>query len=330
MTLDRIDPERYTQWRTPAGSQLLLGLEALRQAEGYEQYLEVAPDTQHVGIAPGATWDHRLPVRPGSWLFGLSGSTANATGFTLQVTDLGTRSNLFSGSIKSKALFGASTVQVRDCTNTARNIFCPLHLLGVPRPILPASADGSGVLNIQVTNLDASNTQNVQIVIWLYRPKPGAFTPNAWDRTLQDRLAQWMTKHPTPNAVAADAMQRRPIDPSMSKAAYNRPYSVAGTGPNVIIPGVPGKRIAVHELSVYNTTEQNLRFLNNVADLTGPVPDFAAGSFYFLAYQEEPHWILDDGAPFQIDLSAISGGSVGTINGFVKYRLFAPEFTPGQ
>ena len=117
------------------------------------------------------------------------------------------------------------------------------------------------------------------------------------------------------------------VDPSMARPATNRPFSISATGGNILIPAVPGRRIAIHEFSAWNTVEQNIRIQDGTQDLVGQLLDYPANAFYYLPYQDEPHFILTDGNAFNIDLSAISGGSVGAMNGYVRYRLFQPDFT---
>lgn len=331
--LDRIDPTRYNQFRSAYHRQALAAMEPLRKALGYEPRIEVLPDRQHVSVAAAATWDHRVTVRPGSYLWALSGSTTQPEGFTVQLTDAATRSNMFSGALQLQNITGQGTASVKDCGGTSRTIKTPLHVLAVPRPLVEP-----GLLNVQIVN-KSSSANAIQLVLWIWEPPQLATEWNEWNQELALEIAAWRQLVGALPHVAAGAGGTPSSsssngksylnDPAMLSPAYHRAYNVQDAGDNIIIPSVPGRRIAIHQMSLYNLVEQDIRVLDGTVDLTGPFSDFGEGGALYLPYQEEPHFVLQDGNPFVINLSAIASvGTTGGVTGFVKYRLFS-SWTPG-
>jgi hypothetical protein len=329
-TLDRIDPERYHQWRNAYGQRALMALEHLRKAAGYQARHEVIPDRQHVAIAANATWDHRVSVRPGSYLWALSGTSGQADGFAVQITDFATPSNLFSGPVIYQNLTGTGSYAYVNSAGSSLLLAPPLHLLASPRPLIEPA-----VLNVQITNL-ASVANQVQLVLWIWEPSAaGVQARNQWNDEIDAQLAEWRATAPEASAEVPGSSSTtagsHPIDPAMLTPAYHRAFAVGASGPNIVIPGVPGMRISIHQLSIYNTVEQNIRLLDNTEDLIGPLTDYGLGGTYYLSYQDQPQFVLQDGHPFVIDLSPIlaTPGVTGNVTGFCKYRLFK-QWTPGQ
>lgn len=340
--IDRIDPRRYHHFRSQYHIKALNALEPLRKAVGYEPRNEVIPDRQHVALAKAATWDHRVTVPPGSWLWALSGSSQQAAGFSVQITDFATRSNLFSGAVQYQNLTGQGSVSVLDAAGQAQTISTPLHILPTPRPIIEPA-----VLNVQLSNLDTANANEVQLVLWILEPPPIGTVGNAWNAQLAAEVDKWRAaiglapvsteSGATTPATAAAAAQAPPaptpnVDPAMLAPAYHRPFNVDDAGDNIIVPGVPGMRIAIHQLALYNTLEQDIRFLDGTGgtDLTGPMADYGQGGALYLPYQSEPHFVLGDNHAFVINLAAVTGvDTTGAVTGFVKYRLFK-QWTPGS
>ncbi len=329
----RFDPQRYQQWRNPSMQRVLLAYDALGRAGGFRPRDEVIPDQQHTAIAPAATWDHRVTLSPGSFLWGLSASVGATEGFKVQITDFATRSNLYSGQLASSNLdrayadgngVVAGSYPYPNSLGQALTIPSSIHLLSRPRPIVEP-----GILNVQITNL-AQIAQTVQLVLWLLQPDPMSNERTDANTTLAQEIARWraIAKPYAADTRASSGL----IDPSMATPAYHLPFSVSAAGSNIIIPGVPGRRIAVHQLFLYNTVEQNVRLLDATRDLTGPLTDLGLGGSFTASYQTEPHFVLSDGAPFTISLSGADAtpAVTGAVNGFVKYRLFQPQFTPGQ
>jgi hypothetical protein len=329
-TMDRIDPERYHQWRNAYAQRALIALEPLRKAIGYQARHEVIPDRQHVAIAANATWDHRVSVRPGSYLWALSGTSAQGDGFAVQITDFATRSNLFSGPVKYENLTGTGSYSYVNSAGSSFSLAPALHLLASPRPLIEPA-----VLNVQITNL-ASVANQVQLVLWIWEPGHDGSQPrNHWNDEIDAQLAQWRATAPAGASEMASSgtttAGSHPIDPAMLTPAYHRAFVAGAAGANIVIPGVPGMRISIHQLSLYNTVEQNIRLLDNTEDLIGPLTDYGLGGTYYLAYQDQPQFVLQDGHPFVISLSAVPDlpGVTGNVTGFVKYRLFK-QWTPGQ
>ena len=92
--------------------------------------------------------------------------------------------------------------------------------------------------------------------------------------------------------------------------------SVAAIGDTVIIPSVPGKRIQVWQMFVYNVAAQNLEFRHSWDSLTGPLNAFPATSGVSLPYTGAPHFYLQSGQPLILRTSAAT-----QVSGFVNYLL---------
>lgn len=329
--LDRINPRSYPQFRSRYHSQALAALEPLRKALGYEPRNEVIPDQQHVAIARQATWDHRVTVPPGAWLWAVSGSSQQPEGFTVQITDFATRGNLFSNPLHYRNITGQGSQNVLDAGANTVAIATPLHLLSMPRPIVEPA-----VLNVQITNLSTTSSNEVQLVLWILEPPATGSPANEWNAELDAAIEQWrrgfQSGYENSSASGAAAPQTfAPATNPMLAPAYHQPFNTGVDGDNILVPGVPGMRIAIHQMSLYNTIAQNLRFLDggNGPDLTGPLSGYGEGGSIYLPYQEEPHFVLSDGNPFVVNLTALPAiGATGAITGFVKYRLFK-QWTAG-
>ncbi|HZT36617.1 MAG TPA: hypothetical protein VFA28_01875 [Bryobacteraceae bacterium] len=326
--MDRIDPRRYNQFRNPYHRRALIALEPLRKALGYEPRHEVIPNQQDAVIAKQGVYDHRVTVPAGTWLWGLAGTSQQPEGFSVHITDFATKATLWSGPINYVNLTGQGSVTVQDPTGANVQIATPLHLLNKPRPIIEP-----GLLNVQVVNLSATNTNKIQLVLYMLRPPEAGGARNVYNTELEAELDLWRSVVTaavgTPANAAAPAIQQaslpNPIqrDPALDAPAKNQPFNVAAAGDNVLIAGVPGYRIAVHQLSLWNVVAQNVRLLDGLGgtDLQGPLTDFGAGNGYFLPYQAEPHFVLGDGHSLVANLAAGTAGTQGAITGFAKYRL---------
>lgn len=326
---DRIDPRAYNQFRNPYHRRVLSALEALRKAEGYEPRNEVIPNQQDAVIAKQGVYDHRVTVPAGTWLWAIAGTSQQPEGFTVHITDFATKTTLWSGPINYMNLTGQGSVTVQDPTGANVQIATPLHLLPKPRPIIEP-----GLVNVQVVNLSATNTNKIQLVLYLMIPPAADSARNAYNAELEAEVNLWRSvvtaaqaslssgaaAPAIPQASLPNPMQR---DPALDAPAKNQPFNVAAAGDNVLIAGVPGYRIAVHQLSLWNVVAQNVRLLDGAGgtDLQGPLTDFGAGNGYFLPYQAEPHFVLADGHALIANLAAGTAGTQGAITGFCKYRL---------
>jgi hypothetical protein len=332
--MDRINPRVYPQFRGPYHTRALAALEPLRKALGYEPRNEVIPDQQHVAVAKQATWDHRVTVPPGSWLWALSGSSQQPEGFTVQVTDFATRANLFSGAVRYQNLTGQGSVSINDAAGAVHTLTTPLHILPTPRPLIEPA-----VLNVQITNLSTTNSNEVQLVLWILEPPAPNTERNEWNAELEREIERWRrvaggletalaASSGAPSATTAAAASASP----MLAPAYHRPFDIDAAGDNIVVPGVPGMQLVIHQVTLYNTLQQDIRFLDGPGgqDLMGALPAFGEGGGLYLPYQSEPHFVLSDGQAFVINLTALASiGATGRATGFVKYRLFK-QWTPGS
>ena len=92
---------------------------------------------------------------------------------------------------------------------------------------------------------------------------------------------------------------------------------IAALGDNIVIPGSGSFRIRIYELSVYNVAQKTVTFWDGTTrKLHGPLPDFPAGSGYYLGDTDRPHFELTAGNSFIINLSVAT-----QLSGFVRYRM---------
>jgi hypothetical protein len=325
--IDRIEPARYHQWSNAYHTAALAALEPLRKALGYEPRHEVIPDQQHVQLAPLAPWDHRMSAPHGSWLWAISGNSQQPEGYTVQISDLIAERNLFSDAVQLANTTGQGSITTHDATGAPVSIATPLHVLPIPRP--------AELLNVQLTNKSA-NPNAVQLVLWIFQPPPQPGARNTWNDELDADIAAWYAEAPGTaaatgdNATASGVTATGAEDPALQLPAYSVSFHASAAGANIIVPGVPGRKIAIHQLSLYNTVQQTIQYTDGPtgADLRGQLLDFAVGGTDNLAYQAEPHFVLNDSNPFIVQLTA-SIGATGLVTGYVKYRLLQ-SWTPGQ
>lgn len=110
-------------------------------------------------------------------------------------------------------------------------------------------------------------------------------------------------------------LARRPVaDVAAIYEPTQRSFDLTTPGTHVIVSGVGGYRIAVHEFSLYNPTAQDLDIRDGSASIL-PLPTFPAQAGYQLSHQDTPHWVLGYGN------SLLIVNSAGRFTGFVKYRM---------
>jgi len=115
-----------------------------------------------------------------------------------------------------------------------------------------------------------------------------------------------------PPAPGAPAWQ-----PEAEEAALqNQTYSFATIGDHDIIAAVPGMKILVYELLVWNVAEQNLEFKDGADSLSGPWPSFPEKSGVLLPSIGEPRWQLTTGRPFRLTTSGAT-----RVSGYVLYIM---------
>lgn len=298
----------------------LVALTPLRAALGYENRREVIPDSSNKAVGVKATYEQRVTVPAGAFLWAIAGKSQQPEGFRLQLIDTASGRGLLS----QPAYFASSAggvgypAGVKDCHGAAVNIRQPLYVLPKPRVVIEP-----GMLRAQITNLSAA-VNTIQVVLHFAAPPTGG-PLNDWNgiceaeaelarRALRGQAL--VTPGGQPGAPGQGSDQSDP----MNQPAANIPFNVSAAGDNLILAGTQGYRIAIHQLSLYNTANQNVRLLDGDIDLMGPIVKMQAGSGYFLPYQEEPHFVLTDGRGFIINL-APGDDPVGAVTGFAKYRM---------
>jgi hypothetical protein len=124
-----------------------------------------------------------------------------------------------------------------------------------------------------------------------------------------------------PDPLEADAQLARLIRAAMAEAQPEpapepsvASFDVSAVGDNVLLAGAPGYRIALYELTLYNTVQQNLE-LRDASKALLALPNFPAQAGYQLAMQDEPHFVLGYGNSLIVNLGA------GRATGFVRYRM---------
>jgi hypothetical protein len=298
----------------------LTALEPLRRALAYEDRREVIPDSPNQAVGANATYEHRVTVPAGAFLWAVAGWSEQPEGFRVQIVDAATGRGLLSQSAYFTSAAGGPgfPAGVTDCYGSPVAIAQPLYVLPKPRVIIEP-----GQLRVQVTNLSPL-VNGLQLVLHFAAPLPPGAARNEWDGICQAEadlarraIMGQVLVTPSGAPVAPGQGMGDPSDP-MLQPASNMPFNVAAAGVNLIIPGAQGSRIAIHQLSLFNTAQQTIRLLDGDTDLMGPLIDMAAGGGYFLPYQEEPHFVLTDGRSFNIDLA---GAPVGAVTGFAKYRM---------
>lgn len=144
---------------------------------------------------------------------------------------------------------------------------------------------------------------------------PQSFQPVSMDARLMleqevtlARNAERLTKQ-----LALANPGRATIDPT------HQVIEASAVGNNIIVPGSSGFRIAIYQLSLYNSVGQTIQLLDGTAGakLQGDLTNFPAGAGYYLpmADQDNPHFVLGQGNSFILNLGA------GAVGGFVKYRM---------
>jgi hypothetical protein len=103
-------------------------------------------------------------------------------------------------------------------------------------------------------------------------------------------------------------------DEAAKPSLYRQAINISTIGTNIIVSGRQGYQIAIHELIIFNTIDQTVRLLDGTIDMIGPLVGFAAGAGLTLPYHDQPHFLLDHGNNFSIDLSA------GQLTGYVQFR----------
>lgn len=293
----------------------LVALAPLRRALGYANRREVIPDSPNKAVKPNSTYEQRVTVPTGAFLWAVAGQSEQAAGFRLQIVDTASGAGLLSQAAYFTHSAGGPgyPAGVKNSYGIAVQIRQPLYVLPKPRVLIEP-----GMLKVQVTNLSAS-INTIQVVLHFALP-PGLGEPrNEWNAICEAEAALARRALRGQMVVTRGQAGSDASDP-MNQPASNIPFNVSAAGDNLIVPGTQGYRIAIHQFSMYNTAAQTIRLLDGDTDLQGPMINMGAGGGYFLPYQDEPHFVLTDGRSFILNL-ALADDPVGAVTGFVKYRM---------
>jgi hypothetical protein len=103
---------------------------------------------------------------------------------------------------------------------------------------------------------------------------------------------------------------------SLNRDFIHVEINVAAAGITAIIASVPGRRIEVWQVFLYNVAAQNLELRANARSLTGPLNAFPAASGVSLPYTGAPHFRLQSGEALNLITSGVT-----QVSGFVNYLL---------
>lgn len=95
------------------------------------------------------------------------------------------------------------------------------------------------------------------------------------------------------------------------------PFNVFVMGATVLLAGVAGQSIMIHELSLIANGNVDVKLLSGADSLTGFMP-FIHGVPFVLPYSDLPHFVLGNGASLIINLDAVA-----LVAGHVAYRQMA-------
>ncbi len=317
--MDSFDLPQFVQGLGRYHQPALAALKPLRSALGYEDRREVIPDSSNKAVGVKATYEQRITVPAGAFLWAITGVSQQPEGFRLQVVDTASGRGLLSQPAHFTSSAGVGfPAGIVDCYGAAVAIRQPLYVLPKPRVVIEP-----GMLRVQVTNLSAL-INTIQVVLHFAAPLPAGAPRNEWDAICEAEveLARRALRGQvvvTPGQPGAAGQGSDQSDP-MNQPAANLPFNVSAAGDNLILAGAQGYRIAIHQLSMYSTANQTVRLLDGDTDLMGPIVKMQTGSGFFLPYQDEPHFVLTDGRPFIINL-APGDDPVAALTGFMKYRM---------
>jgi len=126
-------------------------------ADGYEIAAHCVPDYDNAQLVARGRYEAQVWMPPGSYLWGVAGSSSSSDGFRCQVIDAGTQAPLFSARAQHPAVTGGALLSQPY----------PIHVLHRPRLVLEP-----GVLIVQIENL-ASVAADIQFVLYTAEPLGG-------------------------------------------------------------------------------------------------------------------------------------------------------------
>ncbi len=280
-------------------------LEPLRRALGYREVAETIPDKRNASIGANATYEHRISVPPGTWLWGISGSSSEADGCTVQVIDQGTGGTLFSAPAYIGNAVSGEALSVLDGGGAAHSIRQAVAFLARPRVFVEP-----GWAKVRVVNL-ANAANLVQIALYFAVPPAPGDPRNEYNALLEQECdlarrairtssggAQGSGGTMTPGGIFIPGA----TDPlTLPATPFSFDLTAAGAETLTLMPAAPGYRIAVYALDLQAIDGNTLTLYNGTKPLRGAIK-LAAGSGYMrqIADPKNPHWVLDEGAPLNI------------------------------
>lgn len=127
-------------------------------APDYSPRWFVIPEPPRQTLQKSQLYEARLSLLPKSFILGISTYSQQSAGFTIQITDLGTRYDFFSNPVFHSAVSEGTTA-------TPEGVQLPVHYLAWPRLVLDP-----GILSVTLRNLDPTNTNQVQVVLHVAEP----------------------------------------------------------------------------------------------------------------------------------------------------------------
>jgi hypothetical protein len=288
---------------------------AVDRAAGYWPYVAAVPEATAASVAALSTYEPRISVPAGSLLWAISGVSAEAAGFTVQVTDQATRKPLFSQPAAIGNASGGAGIAWTDCYGVAQAATSPLHVL--PQPMLVLAP---GIVAVQIVNL-ANVANTLQLCLHFSIPT-GQGAPNGYNSILSAELALAARAIRTPGISSPITPGSGMNQPGGGTSSFNNedliaaPFDIANIGDNTIIGANAAGRITIYQLDLWNVAQQTIELKDGPALLRGPLVNFPAQTGLALLNQGKYHYRLSPGRPFIITLSA------GTqCTGLIYYRM---------
>lgn len=157
--VDSLNPSKYPQFRTGPGryhGRALAAAAALRAAPGYEPEICCVPDDSNIDVAASSTFEGRVSVPAGSYVWALAATSSQAEGFDIQIRDASGSHEFFGRQIHWDNATGQGSAQ---------GISHPLFVL--PKPWLVMEP---GQLAVQIWN-NAAAVNTIQIAVFVARRK---------------------------------------------------------------------------------------------------------------------------------------------------------------
>lgn len=298
----------------------LAELEPIRRALSLEQQVLVAPDRANAVVGPGATYEHKFAVPPGSLITGFSGSSVQPEGCTVQLLDAGTGAQMFDKPVDLANATGQGYPGgIANGAGVVQQIKLPLALLARPRVVVEP-----GWLKLQIRNL-APLANDIQVCMWVVTPPAEGAPRNEWNALLDHEadLARRARRSGGVGGTGAPIVGpggfvvggTDPLDLPATPLSFD--VTAAAPGTNILIPGTSGYRIAIYALDLQALDANTFQLLNGAKNLRGLI-SLAEGGGYMrqISGPKEPHWVLDDGASFAVTVSA-----AGRFAGDLQYRM---------